>query len=122
MRLVPLPRPFGCASMLAGIVLLVCFAPVACNGPFVRNGTLAWGTLTWGRKDWYRALLPSRKVMLPVGVPEPGLAAVTVAVKVTPWPYAEELVEEETRLMAPSWLTVCVVVPEVLPMKSVSPP
>ena len=33
-----------------------------------------------------RVVVPSRKLTVPVGVPEPGDAALTVAVKVTSWP------------------------------------
>jgi flagella basal body P-ring formation protein FlgA len=56
MRLAPLSRPFRCASMLAGIVLLVCFAPVVCNGPFVHDATPTRATLTWGTLTWDRLI------------------------------------------------------------------
>ena len=38
----------------------------------------------------------SRKVTVPVGVPEPGATAATVAVKVTLWPFTDGFTEEET--------------------------
>ena len=41
-------------------------------------------------------VLPSLNVTMPAGVPAPGLAAVTVAVKVMPWPKTDGLAEEET--------------------------
>src|SRR5947208_1019748 len=46
-----------------------------------------------------RVLEPSLKVTVPVGVPAPGLFAVTVAVKVTDCPDTDGLVEELTRVV-----------------------
>jgi hypothetical protein len=45
-------------------------------------------------------------VTLPVGVPDPGLSAVTVAVKVTDWPYTEGLTEDPSWVVVESWSTV----------------
>src|SRR5439155_1220445 len=46
-----------------------------------------------------RVLEPSLKVTVPVGVPAPGLFAVTVAVKVTDCPDTDGLIEELTRVV-----------------------
>ena len=43
-----------------------------------------------------RVVEPSRNVTVPVGVPEPGALAVTVAVNVTDWPNTEGLAEDTT--------------------------
>src|SRR5262249_59299478 len=43
---------------------------------------------------------PSLKVTVPVGVPAPGAVALTVAVKVTPWPDTEGLSEEVTAVVS----------------------
>ena len=50
-------------------------------------------------------LLPSLKVTVPVGVPEPGVLAVTVAVKVTDWPDLEGLSEETTIVVVSALFT-----------------
>jgi hypothetical protein len=39
-------------------------------------------------------VVPSRKVMVPVGVPVAGATAETVAVKVTDWPGSDGLIED----------------------------
>jgi hypothetical protein len=57
---------------------------------------------------------PSMKVTVPVGVPEPGALAVTVAVKVTDWPKTEGLGEALTAVLLPSLLTVSLVLPELV--------
>src|SRR5581483_11874078 len=62
-------------------------------------------------------VVPSRKVTVPLGVPVPGATAVTVAVKVTPWPNTEGLTEEVTVVVLLACLTVCVSVAEVLVVK-----
>ena len=64
---------------------------------------------------------PSSKRTVPVGVPEPEPAALTVAVKVTGWPETEGLEEELTVVVLLSWLTTWVNVEDVLVVKSVSP-
>ena len=43
-----------------------------------------------------RVVVPSSKVTVPVGMPEPGALASTVAVKVTDWPNTEGVTEEIT--------------------------
>src|SRR5216117_2583887 len=68
-----------------------------------------------------RVLVPSLKVTCPVGVPEPGLLAVTVAVKVTDCPNTDGLAEELADVVVP-YFTVCVSLEEVLPLKFASPP
>ena len=68
-------------------------------------------------------LLPtSLNCTVPVGVPDPGGAAATVAVKVTAWPNDEGFAEEETLVELPSWFTVCIHAGLVLPAKLPSPP
>jgi len=62
------------------------------------------------------------KVTVPVGMPPPGLFAVTVAVKVTDCPDADGLAEELTDVVVPAFFTVWVSVLEVLPLKVASPP
>jgi hypothetical protein len=68
------------------------------------------------------AVGPSRKVTVPVGLPAPGAAAATVAVKVTDWPNTDRLVLEVTAEVLLAWLTVCVSGADVLPVKLASPP
>jgi hypothetical protein len=41
----------------------------------------------------------------PVGVPEPGAFGATVAVKLTDWPAADGLAEEDTDVVVSAWLT-----------------
>jgi hypothetical protein len=62
------------------------------------------------------------KVTVPVGVPEPGDAAATVAVKVTDCPKTLGLTLEVTVAVLLAWFTVWVRVLEVEPVKFVSPP
>ena len=50
--------------------------------------------------------VPSMKVTVPVGIPAPGLTALTVAVKVTNWPTAEELADDESVVVVLAWLTI----------------
>ena len=54
---------------------------------------------------------PSLKVTVPVDVP-PG--ALTVAVKVTGWPYADGFSEEASAVLVLAWFTVCDSAPDVL--------
>src|SRR5438876_12295122 len=67
------------------------------------------------------AVLPSLKVTFPVGVPEPGLLAVTVAVKVTDCPDTDGLAEELTDVVVPDFV-VGVVCEDVVPLKLAAPP
>src|SRR5205823_1863225 len=67
-------------------------------------------------------LAPSRKMTVPVGVPDPGASAATVAVKVTAWPNTDGLAEEITVLVLLTWLTVWVMAADMLLPKLVSPP
>jgi hypothetical protein len=45
---------------------------------------------------------PSLKVTVPVGVPAPGLAALTVAVNVTDWPNTDGFADETRTVPVPS--------------------
>ena len=68
-----------------------------------------------------RAVAPSLKTTLPVGVPAPGATALTVAVKVTDWPNTDGLAEEARATALLAWLTVWVTTAEVLVLKLPSP-
>jgi hypothetical protein len=57
---------------------------------------------------------PSRKVTVPVGVPEPGGFAITVAVKVTLWPETEGLADDPSEVVVGSWFTVWISGAEML--------
>ena len=65
---------------------------------------------------------PSLNVTVPVGVPDAGDAAATVAVKVTDWPNTLGLAEDPSDVVVAPWFTVCVRPDEVDPVKLVSPP
>ncbi len=69
-----------------------------------------------------RLLPPSWNCTVPVGVPDPGAIADTVAVKVTDWPLTDGLLFEITVVKVLAWLTVCVGNEPVPPVKLVSPP
>ena len=60
------------------------------------------------------AVVPSLKVTVPVGVPEPGGVAVTVAVKVTDWLTTEGLADELTVVVVEDGVMFAVVVAVVL--------
>jgi len=67
-------------------------------------------------------VVPSKKETVPVGVPAPGVVAVTVAVKVTDWPMTDGLGPPVTEVLVAAWSTTWVVAGvEVLVVKSVSP-
>ena len=55
-----------------------------------------------------RAVAPSLKVTVPLGVPLPGGVTVTVAVKVIGWPEAEGLAEEAKVVVVLAGVTVSV--------------
>ena len=57
---------------------------------------------------------PSLKMTVPVGVPLPGEAALTVAVKVTDWPKTEGLPQEVKPTVLADLFTTCVSAAEVL--------
>ena len=65
---------------------------------------------------------PSRNVIVPVGVPEPGATAVTVAVKVTDCPETAEPAELLTVVLEPAWAIVSVRLLLVLTLKLALPP
>src|SRR5438128_2500972 len=68
------------------------------------------------------ALLPSIwNWTVPVGVPEPGATAVTVAVKVAIWPAGAGLSDDMSVVLVDAWLTVWLVIDEELEAKVVSP-
>ena len=64
---------------------------------------------------------PSLKVIVPVGVPEPGAIAAMLAVNVTDWPKADGLADDETDALVEAWLTVCVMIDDELVAKLPSP-
>jgi hypothetical protein len=72
------------------------------------------------RETVARIAEPSRKVTLPVGVPEPGAFAVTAAVKVTDWPDTDVAGAALRAVVVLSWLTVSLALPELVP-KALSP-
>jgi len=61
-------------------------------------------------------------VTVPVGVPAPCTATLTVAVKVTDWPKTEGLTNDAKAVALLALFTVCVNVEEVLVVKLASPP
>jgi hypothetical protein len=68
--------------------------------------------------------VPSRKVTVPVGVPVAGAAGDTAAVKVTDWPMAVGLAEEDNTTDAPlrlAELTTSAIAAEVAAAKFASP-
>ena len=65
---------------------------------------------------------PSKKVAVPVGVPEPGATALIVAVKVTVWPNTDGFTDDVTDVELDALLTVWVMAAEVLALKLASPP
>jgi len=69
-----------------------------------------------------RVVAPSLKVTVPVGVPEPGETAATVAVKVTDCPTTLGFALDVRVVMLPAWLTTCETALEVEVEKFVSPP
>src|SRR6266487_916316 len=67
-------------------------------------------------------LLPSiLNCTVPVGVPEPGATAVTVAVKVIDWPKQDGFAELVTAVVVLALFTVCVRFGEVLVLKLALP-
>ena len=50
------------------------------------------------------------KMTVPVGVPLPGAVGLTVAVKVTDWPYTVGFIEEDSAVVVASWATLTVTV------------
>ncbi len=65
---------------------------------------------------------PSLKVTVPVGVPEPGATAATVAMNVTDWLNTEGFADEVSAVVVLPWFTVWVKTLEVLPLKLLSLP
>ena len=65
---------------------------------------------------------PSLNVTELVGSPAPGEVTATVALNVTFWPALDGLTEEVTAVVVSALLTTCVYVPELLPLKLLSPP
>src|SRR6266568_5158784 len=95
---------------------------VECGPPVREDGAeLARPWLKGRLLQLVMAVPPSWKVTFPAGVPEPGLLAVTVAVKVTDCLNTDGLAEELADVVVP-YFTVCVSLEEVLPLKFASPP
>ena len=68
-----------------------------------------------------RAVAPSLKVTVPVGVPAPGETALTLAVKTTAWPNTVGLVEDVRDVALSALLTVWLRAEEVFVAKLLSP-
>ena len=66
-------------------------------------------------------VLPSKNVTVPVGVPTPRPAAVTVAVKVTVWPETPGLMSLERAVALVDWLMACEKLALVWEVKLLSP-
>ena len=64
---------------------------------------------------------PSRKVTVPVGVPDPGAAALTVAVNVTLCPMTVGFCDELTFVEVEAVFTVWLMAADVLALKLLSP-
>src|SRR6516162_1645312 len=64
-----------------------------------------------------RTVAPSLNVTVPVGVPPPGPAGNTAAVKVTAWPVTAGLTDDPTPTVVAAGLTVSVTTGEMLPEK-----
>ena len=67
-------------------------------------------------------VLPSLKVIVPIGVPEPGANALTVAVKLMLWLRMEGVPEVLIAIDVVALLTVSLSTEDVLPRNMVSPP
>jgi hypothetical protein len=72
----------------------------------------------WGEPS---AVVPLQNWTVPVGVPAPGLAAATVAVKVTDWPRTGESGVNVTVVVLNACVTVTVTAGEMLDVKVLSP-
>ncbi len=60
-------------------------------------------------------------VTVPVGVPDPGVTALTVAVKVTACPKTDGFAEELSAVVVDAWFTTWLSADEVLALKDVLP-
>jgi hypothetical protein len=67
-------------------------------------------------------VVPSLKVIVPVGVPVPGATALTVAVSVTGWLSVDGLGDALSKVVVEIWLTVSATVAEALAFSWVLPP
>jgi hypothetical protein len=92
-----------CVATLSPLVLKVAWPPLSVPVP--------------------KVIPPSLNVTVPPGVPLPGALALTVAVKVTPWPHTDGLAEELTLVVVLAGLTVWFNGAPVLslPLKLLSP-
>ena len=68
-----------------------------------------------------RLVSPSRNVTVPVGVPDPGAVALTVAVAIIGWPKTLGFGETLIAIVARSTFTICVNGAELLALKLLSP-
>jgi len=89
--------------------------------PLVREEELKLATPDFNDAVNRKVLLPSMKVTVPVGVPEPGDLAETVAVKVTNLPNLEGLEDDLIAVAVAALLTVCIRGADVLLSKLVLP-
>jgi hypothetical protein len=76
----------------------------------------------FARLSMSNVAVPSWRVTVPVGVPAPGAKAVTITVKVTPWPNTLGFAEEFRVTVAASLFTICDNGDELLELKVASPP
>ena len=116
--------PFTCCTKTAELLVIKLPSPlyvaVMLWLPFLSDEVVktAWRLLLSVAVP--RMVLPSLKVTVPVGVPEPGALALTVAVKVTACPSADGLSEEVRVVAVASLLTDSLVLPELV-VKLLSP-
>lgn len=68
-----------------------------------------------------RLVSPSRNVTVPVGMPDPGAVALTVAVAITGWPKIPGFGDAFTATVGTSRFTICVNGEEVFALKLLSP-
>jgi hypothetical protein len=87
------PSPLYTAVITCGPTLSALVAPLAALPPLKLTGE--------PKSD------PSiLNCTVPLGVPDPGTLALTVAVNVTGWPNTDGLADELTTVVVPSWFTV----------------
>jgi hypothetical protein len=81
---------------------------------------VAWPPLSAFAPQPVIVVPPSLKFTVPVGVPDPGATALTVAVKVIDWPVTEGFADEATVVVVSALFTLCVSVDEVDALKFAS--
>ena len=95
---------------------IVCGLPVT-----LRLGVVNTATSLLPSRAVPRKQPPSWKITRPLAVPKPGLAALMVAVKLTPWPNTAAALAQVRVMLVPSWATICTRAAEVLPARLLSP-